>query len=67
MNETIQQVLAWVILALFSPIVLLAMFDYSSGKGFWCDYFAAAVGIISIVMLFGGVFALAWAVMVVVR
>lgn len=67
MNETIQQILAWVILALFSPTVLLAIFDYRSGKGFWRDYLTAAIGIASIAVFFGAVLAITWAVMVVFR
>jgi hypothetical protein len=48
-------------------MVLLAIFDHQSGKGFWRDYLAAAIAIASIVAVGCGVLLLAWAFSVVTK
>lgn len=63
----IEQIIAWIILAAFSPVVLLAMFEVNSGNGFWRDYKMAVVAIIAIAASFSGILALVWAVTVVFK
>lgn len=58
----IEQFMAWVVLAAFSPVVLLALFEFHSGKGFWHDYKMAAAAIIAVAALFGGILVFVWAV-----
>lgn len=58
----IEQIIAWVILAAFSPVVLMAMFNVDTGNGFWRDYKMAVVAILAMAAAIGGILALVWAV-----
>lgn len=63
----IEQVIAWIILAAFSPVVLVVMFCDSSSGSFWRDYKQAAIAILAMVAFFGCILALVWAVTVVFK
>lgn len=63
----IEQVIAWIVLAAFSPIVLLVMFNADTDNGFWNNYKMAVVAILAIAASFGGILALVWAVTVVFK
>lgn len=63
----IEQVIAWIVLAAFSPVVLVVMFCEPSNGSFWQDYKRAAVVILAMVAFFGCILALVWAVTVVFK
>ena len=63
----IEQIIAWVILAVFSPVVLVVMFCEPSNGSFWRDYKMAAVVILAIAATLGVSFALFWSVAVVFK
>lgn len=60
----IEQVIAWIILAAFSPVILVVMFCDPSYGSFWRDYKRAAVVMVAMVAFFGCILALEWAVTV---
>lgn len=63
----IEKIAAWSILSLLLPVVLMAVTDYSTGKGFWSDYKDAVIAIAGIVLVIAGILSVTWSLTVVFK
>ena len=63
----IEKIAAWSILSLLLPVVLMAVTDYSTGKGFWSDYKDAVIAIAGIALVIAGILSVTWSLTVVFK
>lgn len=62
-----EKIIAFLILSAFSPVVVMALFDIQTDRGFWKDYLSIVLGICAISALALAVSAIVWSVGVVLR